>query len=118
MRTLLIVFLTTLLIFGCSNAPRNGIEISNGQFHQLIRTQSIASITFLTKKMAFEIELTDGGREQFSDQIDKLSKDGGLKQPSDFRLFHLVAGKEFAIERIREIEKESELPPLDIKTED
>jgi hypothetical protein len=29
-----------------------------------------------------------------------------------------VAGKEFAIERIRETEKENQLPPLDIKIKD
>jgi hypothetical protein len=58
-----IVFLTTLLILGCNSTPKNGIEISNGQFHQLIRTQSIASITYLAKEMKFGLELTDPVRE-------------------------------------------------------
>jgi hypothetical protein len=114
MRTSILV-VTFLLAVSCSDRP-SGIEISNGQFNQLIKNRSIKNITFVTKDILFEIELTDSALADFKVQVDNLISAGRIRQPDDFRLFYLVADRDFAIDRIRAIERDNNLKPLEIKT--
>lgn len=109
--------MTFFVAIACSNS-RSGIEISDALFNQLIREQSIKNITFITKDKLFEIELTDSALVDFKVKIDDLVRTGQISNRDDFRLFYLVAEKEFAIESIREVEKENNLKPFDIKTLD
>ena len=114
MKTSLLV-VTFFLAVSCSD-HRSGIEISNGQFNQLIKNRSIKNITFVTKDLLFEIELTDSAMVDYKGQVDNLISAGRISQPKDFRLFYLVADRDFAIDRIREVERDNKLKPLDIKT--
>jgi hypothetical protein len=109
-----ILVATVLLAVSCSD--RSGIEISNGQFNQLIKNRSIKNITFVTKDILFEIELTDSALADFKGEVDNLISAGRISRPDDFRLFYLVADRDFAFDQIRAIERDNNLKPLDIKT--
>lgn len=96
-------------------SPEKGIEITNWEFNNLITQRSIRSLSFVESELFFEIELTDSAMNNFEKQIDDFINDGRIDQRSEFRLFYLVADRDYAIERIREVERDNNLVPIEIK---
>ena len=99
----------------CARHPKNGYEITGGEFDNLIIGQRVRSLAFVQKDYLIEVELKPSALDRYRKEIEKLKAERKITTDEEFRLYLMIVDIDYFETRIRKIEKEYGLKAISIE---